>query len=127
MSRVPISAGRFIYERNEEKLDEYLPIYMKPGSIDAIYRKNMSKRGEERRFKGHLFIEAKDSCFLNQDPLEKGFYKIHFSQMERRSMETELFNHKSAYDSLHHNNHSVFPNDCTNELIAKLMDYFDKN
>ena len=78
---------------------------------------------KEAKTKGYLYIEVKESCFLNQYRLDKGFHKINFETFQRSSKETEIFNHKSTYDKANHH-YPIYPNDCTDELIEKMKSLF---
>lgn len=113
-----ITSDKFLYNPDNEKLLEYLPIYTQARSIQIIHK--------EKKTKGYLYIKVNESCFFNEHKLERGYYKITFNIFERKSKETEIFNHKSAYDSRNHE-YPIYPTDCTNELITTMKSFFNKS
>lgn len=112
----PMNDGRFLYNPDDEKKNEFLPIYTDGRSIKIVHK--------EKKTLGSIIIEVNKNCFLNEYQLEKGFYKIFFKRFLRSSKETEIFNHKSTYDSSNHK-YDAYPNDCTDELIIRLRDVFN--
>lgn len=114
-----ISTQRFIYDPKNECNNEWLPIYTDGKSIDLIYHKTKEKT------KGHMFIRVNRNTFLNEYALDSGLYRIIFKVFDRSGKETELFNHKSIYDSKNHRNDS-HPKDCTNELISELTSFYER-
>ncbi len=110
--------GRVLYSSNNAKKQEHLPIYTNSSSIKMRY-------GGRGLLKTHVYIEVIEECYLNEYNLSPGFYDIEFAVFDRKSSESELWNHKSAYDQQYQHDGS-HPTDCTDELILKLEELFNE-
>ena len=102
-----------------EHTSSHIPIYVSHSSMKSLRNPNQQKR------KTTLNIIVDEPIQINGFYLEKGIWKLVFTQFERNAKTAEYLEYKSILDVSNHQKFKFHPKDCTNELIQKFVSLCD--